>query len=98
MGLMYHMSKWREKRGAGTARNTLVKNLEEIWKLDKDKILNNVDSFIKLNDGTPDFDETFKRNDAKFHHDCTSKYSKQKINRIKENQEKQSKSSLSASI
>ena len=62
-------------RGAGKECDTLVGNLKEIWGLDKSRIDINCNSFIQSSDGTPDFTETFKQNNAVFHHDCTSRYS-----------------------
>ena len=58
-------------------------NLLEIWKLGE------VDDFDwhyvaeYENDGT-NFLKSFKENDAKYHHDCASKYSTQKMKRILE--------------
>ena len=56
---------------------TLAENLLEIWKLGE---LDDFDwQYVAEfeNDG-PNFLKSFKENDAKYHHDCASKYSTQK--------------------
>ena len=60
------------------------------WDIDKEKVDINCDhhSFIRSNNGSPDFKTTFEHRNAVFHRCCTNKYSKQKVDRLKKQQKK----------
>ena len=49
-------------RGSGKERDTLVGNLKTIWDIDKEKVDISCDhhSFIRSNNGSPDFKTTFE--------------------------------------
>ena len=74
--------------GSGKERDTLVGNMKSIWDVEKEKDNINCDhhSFIRYNNGSPDFKITFEHHSAVFHHRCTGKYSKQKVDRLKKQQ------------
>ena len=77
-------------QGSGKEGNTLVGNLKKIWDIDKDKvdIICDHHSFIRSNNGSTDFKTTFEHHNVMFHHECTGKYSKQKVDRLKKQQKK----------
>ena len=74
--------------GSGKERDTLVGNMKSIWDVEKEKDNINCDhhSFIRYNNGSPDFKIIFEHHSAVFHHRCTGKYSKQKVDRLKKQQ------------
>ena len=56
--------------GSGKERDTLVGNMKSIWDVEKEKDNINCDhhSFIRYNNGSPDFKITFEHHSAVFHH------------------------------
>ena len=79
--------------GFGKEGDTLVGNLKTTWAIDKEKVNINCDhhSFIQSNNGSPDFKTTSENHNAVFHHRCTDKCSKQKVDRLKKQQKKYKK-------
>ena len=65
--------------------------------IDKDKvdIICDHHSFIRSNNGSTDFKTTFEHHNVMFHHKCTGKYSKQKVDRLKKQQKKNKECAVS---
>ena len=77
-------------QGSRKERDTLVGNLKIIWDIGKEKVDISCyhHSFIRSNNGSPDFKTTFEYHNAVFHHRCTGEYSKQKVDQLKKQQKK----------
>ena len=71
-------------------RDTLLGNLKTIWDIEKEKVYINCNhqSFTLSSNGSLDFKITFEHHKVVFHHKCTDKYSKQKVDRLKKQQKK----------
>ena len=59
---------------------TLATNLVTFWKHDRLDL--HWEALAELDDGMPNFYESFRRNGARAHKNCDSKYNKQKVERM----------------
>ena len=87
MEILFYRQDTDDLRSTDQGTNTLVERLKTFWELGELNL--NWQYIATLENGEPNFRDSFSRNNAKYHHNCASKYSTQKLNRILHRREKE---------